>query len=163
MMDRAIFGKDGLGEDALRAGFDPATVEELKGFVNALKVQQAKAPDGTGRVWIQLAQATTAVQALGAGAAVLGLTSEEYGGPGMTAAGATILLGPAVVARIMSSPGGIKWLTEGLTASPKSTKLFHAATQIAKVLEAGIPRTGPEPEPTPAMPSTQRPGVMNQE
>lgn len=152
-MERAFFGKDGIGEDALKAGFDPATVEELKGFMNVLKVQQAKAPDGTGRVWIQLAQATTAIQALGAGAAILGLADDDYGKVGM--AGAAILLAPAVVAQIMSRPGGIRWLTEGLTYSPTTAKFINAATQISKVLEAGIPRTGPERTPARVQPSTQ--------
>lgn len=159
-MEAALFGPSGLGEDVLQAGFNPATVRELKGFVNALKLQQAKQGDSTGRVWIQLAQATAAVGVIGDIAGVFG---EDGSGPGLTSAGATILLGPAVVGRLLTKPGAMQWLTEGLTASPKSAKYLNAVTQIAKVLEAGIPRLGPDREPAQASPSTQVQPMGNQE
>ena len=140
-MEQAIFGPAGIGEDSLTAGFDPATVQELKGFVNALKVQQAKMPDGVGTVWIQLAQATAAVQAMGATASILGLTT---GNIPLSTMGATVMFGPPVISRIMSSPGGIKFLTEGLKTSMKTKKGIQIATQLAKILEAEIPRTTPD-------------------
>lgn len=137
-LQNTLFGPGGIGKDVLQAGFDPATVKELEGFAKTLLVQQAKAPDSTGRMWIQLAQATQAVQAIGAAAAFVGATSHDYGGAGLTAAGATILFTPPVIAHIMTSPNGIKWLTQGLSAAPKSKQLTYAAAQLAKILEGGL-------------------------
>ncbi len=141
-MEQALFGKEGIGEDALEAGFDQATVKELKGFTNALKVLDSKAPDGTGRVWIQLAQATAAFQAIGATMAGVGMVSDEYGGNKMTLAGTAVMFTPPVIAHIMTSPGGIKWLTEGLTTSMKTKRGIAIATQLGKFIEPEVnPRT----------------------
>jgi hypothetical protein len=160
-MEQAFFGKEGLGEDALAAGFDGATVQELKDFAKTLKTEQAKAPDGTGRVWIQLAQATAAFQVVGAGMVGLGMMSDESGGNKMTVMGTGVMFTPPVVARIMASPGGIKWLTEGLTTSMKTKRGMAIATQLAKFIEPEVhPRMQPA-APTPNAASVQPMG--NQE
>lgn len=157
-MQAVLFGPAGIGTDVLEAGFDRATVTELKEFVKTLQVQQQKSPDKIGSVWIQLSQATAAFQAIGAGAAAVGLTSDKFGGAGLTATGAFILLAPPVAARIMTSPNGIRWLTEGLTTSMKTKRGIHIATQLAKVLEGEVPRrTEPSPSSLAAPPSTQLP------
>lgn len=158
-MDAAFFGKGGLGEDALQAGFDPGFVNEMKEFVKTLKTQEAKAPDNTGRIWIQLAQATAGFQAIGATMMAVGITSEEYGGKGLTGSGAAVLFAPAVLAQLMTRPGAIRWLTEGMSTSPGTKKWIMATTQLGKLLQAGIPRGGPETQDTSqTVPSTQVPG-----
>lgn len=145
-MESAFFGKGGLGKDVLTAGYDPGTVKELKGFIDALKVQQRNSPDNTGSMWIQLSQASQAVGAIGG---AVGLMSDDYGGKGLTSAGAAILFAPAVVGRIMVSPGGIKYLTDAVTSGPKTKAFAVAAAQIGKILQAGIERTA-----SPSVPDT---------
>lgn len=48
--------------------------------------------------------------------------------------GGIVVLSPALLARILFSPGGIRWLSEGLKATPGTQAGIRAATQIASRL-----------------------------
>jgi hypothetical protein len=149
-LEKLLFKPGGLGEDAVEAGFDAGTVTELKQFVNALKVAQDRSTEGTGRVLIQLKQGGLAV-ALGAGAFVADdYTAELLGSAGI------VLLGPAALGKVMTSPMGIKWLTEGLAISNKTKT---ASALAGRILQAAFPRPVAMTAPTTAemVPAFQSP------
>ena len=115
-LEQQLFGPKGLGEQAVEAGFDKPFIAEMKGLINALKVAQQEQAEGTGRMLIQLRQGGVAI-ALAGGA----MFSDDYSGELLGSAG-LVLLGPAVLGRLMTSPGGAQWLTEGLKTPLTNTK-----------------------------------------
>lgn len=159
-LERVLFKPGGLGEDAIRAGFDGATVTELKSFVNALKVAEAKGTEGTGRVLIQLTQGGFALGLIGAGV-IEDFDLQRFGQAGV------VLLGPAALGRLMTTPNGIKWLTEGLTM-PAKGKTAIALT--GRLLQAAFPRPAPvitetaetQPSRISPAPTTVRPMELEQ-
>lgn len=137
-LEQQLFGPKGLGEQAVEAGFDKPFIAEMKGLINALKVAQQEQAEGTGRMLIQLRQGGVAI-ALAGGA----MFSDDYSGELLGSAG-LVLLGPAVLGRLMTSPGGAQWLTEGLKTPLTNTK---RALAIAGHLSAILaPRPLMEPQ-----------------
>lgn len=138
LLEQQLFGLNGLGEQAVEAGFDKHFIGEMKGLVNALKVARQEESEGTGRMLIQLRQGGAAL-ALAGGA----MLSDEFSNELLGSAG-LVLLGPAVLGRLMTSPGGAQWLTEGLKTPLKNTKRALAiAGHIASIL---APRPLMQPE-----------------
>lgn len=138
LLEQQLFGPNGLGEQAVEAGFDKHFIGEMKGLVNALKVARQEQSEGTGRMLIQLRQGG-AVLALAGGA----MLSDEFSNELLGSAG-LVLLGPAVLGRLMTSPGGAQWLTEGLKTPLTNTKRALAiAGHIASIL---APRPLMQPE-----------------
>lgn len=119
-----------MGKDTLREiypGGEDQGLQELSRILSQLQTTK----EGTGKMWIQLSQAGAAAAVLRAGV--------FFGTPEKGAAGAgAILLGPAVLAKIMLSKTGRKWLTTGLTATPGSQLATRAASHLA-AFAAGRP------------------------
>jgi hypothetical protein len=137
---QAFFGTNGEKLDMMEAGFDKATVTELKQFHQALKVAQEKQHEGTGRVLVQLTQGRYLAETLAAGLALTGLYTEGED-KGLSVMAGMVMLTPAVLGKIFTTPGGIKWITEGLSTSPKTARGIALWTQISKVLQGGVTRT----------------------
>jgi len=156
----AFFGRKGERIPMLEAGFDKATVNELQDLYEAIRLgQEAKTRGKPGSVLIQLSQGRYAAEGL-TFALTLGGALSDYGAELSGAAGA-VLLGPKILAKIMTTPGGIRWLTEGLTTSPTSRRGIVAGTQILRVLQGAIPRTMEAPTPPAPTPTTTLPSVQN--
>lgn len=111
----------------------PKTADEVKRLGRVLATVQQRQGEGTGRMYIQLAQGSALAGVLTGG---FGLTSPPSLGTGIGASG-VILLGPVAMSRILTSPRGIRWLTTGLTAPPGSEAAVRAATNLATFLTAG--------------------------
>lgn len=85
--------------------------------------------DNTGAVFVRLKQAGAIA---GAGYSGMELATGDYKKAGAGALGATtILLTPALFARLVTSERGIKWLTTGIDAAPGTKLAAKAATQFA--------------------------------
>lgn len=117
----------GVRREALREFFPNGADQDIWRLAR-VKQRLEERSGGPGKMWIQLAQGSAAVAA-GVGGITLGLQPEA-------AAGATvILLGPAVLARIMNAPLARRWLTVGLAAGPRTELGARAASQtIAAML-----------------------------
>ena len=152
-LDKHLFGPDGIGHEAMKAGFDQATVTELREFTNALKVAQQRQSEGTGRILVQMTQGGAL---LNFGANVLGeLGAIDYD-PELKSylASGAIILGPPALAKVMTHPQGIKWLTEGFSTPAKG----KASVALAgRILSAAFPRPElmQEPAQQPVRPTTQ--------
>lgn len=113
--DRVLSRMGAVGDDTLQAMFPRGHAAQVRDLTEMLVDLDRGVAGGTGRVFIQLTQA---------GAAIGLLTG------GFTGSSATIMLAPPVLARIMTSPTGVKWLTTGLTAPPGSDVAVKAANNI---------------------------------
>jgi hypothetical protein len=127
--------------DHLREAFPGGEDQELWEFARAVeRVQQKK--EGTGGVAIKLWQSSAA-----------GAAFTLSGGPG--AAG--ILITPAIIGRLMTTSGGLKYLTEGIKLGKGATYTgkgaTHLAAQLAKLgltedqYSTGTKRGEPPPRP----------------
>lgn len=105
--------------------FGKAGVKELKLFADTAMAVQQKAAGGGGML-IQLTQA----------GAILSMPAWIMGGRAGMGAGmtGTVLLGPYAMGRIFTSPVGIKWLTEGLTASAGSREAIRLAPRLIHLI-----------------------------
>ena len=97
-------------------------------------------------VLMALTQAGSIVQtATGGVAMILGQTPiPDPWKKFLTGGGAVILIGPAVLGRIMTSPGGVKWLTEGMkTPAIIGVPLKKAPAGVIRILseEFGLARS----------------------
>lgn len=90
---------DTLGNAYLKEAFGDETARRLKTFADTAIRTQAVSPTGIGNVAIQLTQ-------------VGALTSLAI--RGVEAGAATVIVGPTGLSRILTSPTGIKFLTEGI-------------------------------------------------
>lgn len=104
----------GLGEETRPLVLKHPDAVERLGATAAFA--QTRAGEATGRVFIQLTQA-------GAAAAAFSLNFKLEG--------VAILLGPAALARVLGTRGGITWLTQGLAAGPRTPLFFRAMSQVA--------------------------------
>jgi hypothetical protein len=106
---------DTLGEDTRGALFPKGHDREIQRIAQLMLRLNEKPAGGIGRIAVQLGQ----------GGAAVGLVTGV-----MTPASATILLTPAVLARVFASPTGLQWLSEGLQAAPGSASAMRAAAQL---------------------------------
>jgi hypothetical protein len=113
-----------MGDETVKVAFkDPAA---MRRFADIVATIEAKNPNTTGRVAIQLGQA-------GAAGYILTHPTE---GP-MTRQGAaayTIIFGPAVLARVLTNPTALRWMTQGLEAgagTPAFSRLVGQAIATA--------------------------------
>lgn len=120
----------------------PTTADEVRRLARVLSTVQQAQGEGTGRMYIQLAQA----------GATVGIATTSYlDNPQKAAAAGLIILGPVALAKIMTSPRGIRWLTTGLTAPQGSEMAIRAASNLATFLAAG-----PADDQGPPVPNTVR-------
>lgn len=136
---------DAAGEDTLAALFPQGHAQDIQRLSRLLVDLERKPAGGIGRVAIQLGQ----------GGAATGL----FVG-GFTKSAAVVLSMPAVLARIMSSKIGTKWLSTGLEAAPGSPTALKATTQLLMFTAQhatrrdqpiGTPPPGPSMVPSPAI------------
>lgn len=118
-----------MGDDTLKEIFSPEHLRDLKAFGEMAKRTQEPPGQGTGRVLIQLTQGGAALTLLGTG---------------LEAGAATTILGPAALARIMTHPQGIKWLTTGLITRTGTKEAIKLGTRILSL--AGREAIRPEPQ-----------------
>lgn len=122
-LDEALFGRNGLGDKVIRESFSPDEITNLKEFVNALRVTQAKTKEGTGRIWIQLTQA----------GAVMGVLSGQYRKTSIA-----ILGGPAVLAKVFTSPKWSKALIDGLKLADRPQMFIQAMSRLSAEMSGNV-------------------------
>jgi hypothetical protein len=106
-----------FGDDAMKELFPGGEHENLRRYLRALEIVQKKpTQEGTGRVFIQLTQATAMVNLV-------------VGGP-LTGMSAAVLLAPPVLARAFTNPTIAKLLTVGLKAPPGSAEAIRVSSQL---------------------------------
>ncbi|KKK79314.1 hypothetical protein LCGC14_2834740, partial [marine sediment metagenome] len=94
---------------------------------------EARQGGGTGKVFIQLSQ-------MGAiGGAGVGIAR---GSPTVILGSGAILIGPNLLARIMTNPTGVKLLTTGLKIRPGTEQSIRIASRLIAMI--GVPRNGEE-------------------
>jgi hypothetical protein len=123
-----------MGNESLNEMFSysPSIPARLKEFALVAGKVEAGTGVGTGKVLIQLTQGGAALTLAGSA-----LQSMSGGGefPEKRLLGATtILLGPAMLARMFTNPVMIKWLTTGLQISPASKEGVHLGSRILSQL-----------------------------
>jgi len=128
-----LTGKTGMGEQALKEIFKPEELTALKNTATALQIATKKQAEGTGRMWIQLTQAT----------AVVGLVDERTRPYSMI-----ILGGPAVLSRLFTNPIAARWLIQGASLPAKSPQAMAILTKLgglATEIEQDMKRKGEIP------------------
>lgn len=109
------------GDDMFRAIAPNGELNNFKKFSEALALNQAKQPGGGGAtVFIALAQAGAAGKIIFTGDADVGSL--------------TILGGPFLLSKILTSPGASKILLEGFKASGSQKSLVTLATRLGAIL-----------------------------
>ena len=120
----------------------------MKQFANDLQVIQAKQGEGTGKVWIQLAQ----------GAAIANLAGL---GPGQAKPfSGVVILGPPALAYIMTHPVLSKWFLDGVQL-PRYSSIGGAL--VGRLIAALPPRyvqTEPGTAKMTVTPQTRMPGAF---
>jgi len=113
-----------MGEPALREIFNGGRkVKDINKLVDTLEIIQ-KEGSGTGKMLIQLAQ----------GGALSALVFAPLGSTARAGAG-LIVLGPIGIAKLVTHPKGIKWLTEGLTTPHgKADKAIKLSTRLIALM-----------------------------
>lgn len=134
----ALFGRSGIGTEALDVGMGNAVRRELQGLSEALRISQSASSTGTGKIFIQLKQAGASVQVLTA----VG-TGFATGGLGTPAA---IILGPAALGKMLANPQAIKWLSTGIKLGPGSAQGTRALAQLAGWAMSQGPQSQPSEE-----------------
>lgn len=123
-LDRMLFGRSGLGREALDRAFSPAVRQELEVFTHTLEQMQFKPTGLPGRMFIQMKQAGAATEMAG-----FALTFSPFKFSGLA-----IMLGPAAVAQAFTRPAMIRWLTTGIKLGPRSEGGIRALTQFAAAM-----------------------------
>lgn len=128
-LNRLLFGPDGIGQQAMVTAYGPERTQRYRNFINALEQTQKKQGEGTGRILIQLAQ----------GGALLNVAGNVTGlvDTGFEAESGAIILGPPVLARLMTNPQTARWLIQGFSA-PANTATSMALA--GRLLQAAFPR-----------------------
>lgn len=125
---------DALGDDTLRALFPDGHDLEIRHAARLMQDLAREPAGGTGRLAAQVGQ-------VGAGTSIL---TGHFG-----TAAATLLGAPGVMAKIMASPRGLKWLTEGLEAPRGSVVALSALRRLAPFAlnptEREAPQVGSKP------------------
>jgi len=110
-----LFGKTGMGEKTLREIFDPAELQRIKNVTTTLQIVTGKQTEGTGKMWIQLAQASAAI----------GVITGQFRAPSLFVLGT-----PEVLTRIILNPFGNKLLTNGFKLPPGSPQFMANMTRL---------------------------------
>ncbi len=151
-----------LSDPTLKELFPADGGQAVKDFARLLRTV-GKSKDGTGKMFIQLAQAGALSSAIGGA-----LGGIAFGAPGAAvgalAGAAPILITPNMLSRILTNPKALKWLTTGLTMRPGSKIATRSAFQLLGFLSreglvqsdaSPVPShesTLPPPEPPPEVP-----------
>ena len=109
-----------LGKPAVRELFG-GDAEDLYRLARVIQTVQGPQATGIGKMFIQLQQARGLTQAA---AGAFGLASGNVGWV------VPVLLAPEVIARVMTHPKGIKWLTTGIELGPTSKAGARALGQL---------------------------------
>ena len=134
----AFFGaKSGLGEKEMVTAYGPERVRDYKNLIGAMEVAQARQGNKTGSVFIQLSQAGAVVSTIGLASASLSGAIDYQVGLGDFAPGAAILLGPSILARMMTNPTAAKWIIQGMKI-PAGTK--ESVALASRILPLAYPR-----------------------
>ena len=107
-LKEAMFGRTGIGKKAMESIYSEQQLKTLSRLSNALEVLQKRQAEGAGRMFIQLSQAGALV------------SLPFQGASGFNKTAATILLGPAVLARVFTNPALANIFIEGIEAGTKS-------------------------------------------
>jgi hypothetical protein len=114
---------------------NPGELKQVNDLVRAVETTQRAKPGGQGSVAIQLTQPGALLQIAGA----IGATTTPF--PKTAAA---VILGPAVMAKVLASPGGAKWLTEGFKAPAGSEQAARATGIIMSLALKDNKGVGPK-------------------
>jgi hypothetical protein len=114
-----------MGEKTLTEIFTAQEMKDIRNLAKVGRLSQAR-PVGGGSMLIQLTQA----------GAVVGLVAGKF-----EKTAASVLLGPYAMAHLMTTPGGIKWLTTGLK-TPAATK--DSAAIAGRIITEAIRSGGGE-------------------
>lgn len=128
-LDAAMFSRTGYGPNMMGAVFDPGQVDRLKAFSNALRLTQEKQSEGTGRMLIQLAQGGAAINLI---AGATGFADTDF-----NAESGVILLGPAVLAQLLTHAPTANWLIRGVQMPAHAAQ---AGAIAGHLLSAAFPR-----------------------
>lgn len=125
-----LVGVNGIGKDALVTMAGKQYTTKLLKFAKALDTLQKKNPISTGSMGIQLQQWGLMV-GQAAGALTLSATGNQ-------AEAGLVLLGPAVLTRLMHSRRGLEVLTKAIQTDPRSREWPRAAGRL--IAEATVSR-----------------------
>lgn len=117
---------DGIGDDTLNALFPKGQAADIKQFANLMNDLARTPAGGVGKVGIMLTQwgpLMGVIPALMAG----GLP-----------AGGMVLVGPYMLARIMASKNGAKYLTRGFEAPLGSPEAMRMAVYLTRLLQQQV-------------------------
>ena len=111
-----MYGKPGsMGMETLKEILNKEQLGSLIDFAKTLKLTQEKQAEGLGRMWIQLTQAGAAGTFM-----KLGFEGEA----------ASVLFGPAVLAKMMKNPVTVRWLTKGLKLPERSPEVVGITARL---------------------------------
>ena len=128
-LDAAMFSRTGYGPNMMGAVFEPGQLDRLKAFSSALRLTQEKQSEGTGRMLIQLTQGGAALNLI-AGAS--GFADTDF-----NAESGVILLGPAVLAKLLTHAPTANWLIRGVQMPAHAGQ---AGAIAGHLLSAAFPR-----------------------
>lgn len=117
-----------LGDDVLRHMFTSEQIVNIREIGNIAKLVQEPIGRGGGSMVMQLTQA----------GAIVGTATGLVEGTAPRTSAAGILLGPAGVGKLLTSPKGAKWLSEGLKTPRWSSNATALAIRILKAAR-GVP------------------------
>jgi hypothetical protein len=145
---KSLFGKDEMNSRKSEVLLDPTQKQKLKEFTNAVSDIQ-NGPQSKFGIFLKMKSAQ-ALMTLSAGSlATLGLISGRQGDTGSAAVelggAATIILGPKVLANLMTNPKAVEYMIQGLryTATDKSNtvrvvrELMRLDQGFARAVQAG--------------------------
>jgi hypothetical protein len=140
-LERLLFNpkKGGMGMEALNAGYTPEQITQFRKFAQTVRLTQEKQASSIGRVFIQLRQAGAIVELGGVG---LGLAEGE-----VTPESAVLVLGPGIMARLLTNPRTAKLFTEGLTInwnSPRAKVIWSTIGRIVLPRAEALRQKEPE-------------------
>lgn len=137
-----------LGPDTLGALFPEGQAGDLSRLTRLMLNIAHRPATGIGKVGIMLTQWGPLA---GAGSAIAA---------GQLPAGMGILITPALLARVMASPTGLKWLTTGLEAPLGSAEAIRAAVHVTRFLQREAEtEQRPSPAPSPARSASTTPAT----
>lgn len=133
-----------LTPEKLSALTGAQTQQSLKELLDIMKAVTPKA-DSRGRMFIQLTQSGAAIRT--AQTLALGAIGQQSGvSPQSGFMAGAVLLGPAMMGKIMTSPAARNWLIQGIKAPPGSKMAVRAANELmAFVGREGLEDTSLDP------------------
>lgn len=140
-LNKLAFGPMGMGDAALRETFGTENLTWFKKFVEAGTEISKKPPSETGKMLIQLTQGGYLMEVAGAGLAVFGM---GQGDTELSGAGVAVLLGPAALGKILTTPSLASVFVKGLSTQASSPM---SGSIVAKLAQSVIPREEERPKP----------------